>query len=223
MEDKLDPKIKELLESHIQELDRMSGIINNLISLKNMVRPEKVKFENVDIGLIADAVFIKLKSLAEKKFLEVTTKKVAPNIVWGNAVAIEQIITNLLKNAINYTNENGRITIKIGPDYMGSVILQIEDTGIGIGKKDLLHIFEPFYRAERSRNKQRGSSGLGLTIVSELVKMHSGKISIRSAENKGTTVIITFPYARQNIDVEQHIEFSRLNEISVNFLEQNRK
>ena len=76
----------------------------------------------------------------------------------------------LLKNSINYSGDNGHITIRVGPDYVGNTVMHVEDTGMGITKNDLLHIFEPFYKSERSRNRKHSSSGLGLTIVSELVR-----------------------------------------------------
>lgn len=218
MSDELDQETRGLILSNVEEIDRMSQIINNLLSLKNLTHPERVKFENVDIGPVVDLAVNELKELAEKKQLEITIKKVTPHSVWGNVVAVEQIVVNLLKNAINYTNDGGQINIRIGPDYIGNVLLHIEDTGMGISKADLLHIFEPFYRAERSRNKKRGSSGLGLTIVSELVKMHSGRITIKSAENRGTVAIVTLPFSKHSMDSEKtRIDLSQLNEISVNF------
>ncbi len=220
MDEHLNPKVKALIESNVEELDRTSGIINNLLSLKNLIQPEHIKFENVDVGPIIDSVVNKLKNLTEEKNLKITIKKVAPHVVWGNAAALEQIITNLAKNAINYTPKNGHVTIRTGPDYAGNILLHIEDTGIGIVKKDLLHIFEPFYRADRSRSRSQGSSGLGLTIVSELVKMHSGRITIKSAENKGTVAIVALPHGKTDeSDTEQGVDLSELNEISENFLQ----
>ena len=217
MENNIDPIVKDMLKSNIEELDRVSEIINNILSFNKLVRPERIKFSNVDIGPIVDQSVNRFKELSEKNRLEIIVKKITPHIVWGNAVAIEQIISNLLKNAINYTQEDGRITIRVGPDYYGNVLIHIEDTGVGITKEDLMHIFEPFYRAEKSRNRRLGSSGLGLTIVSELVKMHSGRITIKSAENKGTVAIVTLPYGK-NADIEEQIDLSKLNEVSINFL-----
>jgi two-component system, OmpR family, sensor histidine kinase BaeS len=217
METNLDKKVKKMIESNIEELDRMSEIINNLLSFNNLVRPERAKFRNIDMGPIIDSALSKHRALAEKKQLEITVKKVSPHRVWGNGAALEQIVGNLLKNAITYTSNSGHITIRVGPDYVGNVILHIEDNGMGINKNDLLHVFEPFYRAERSRKRTFGSSGLGLTIVSELVKMHSGRITVKSEENVGTVAIVTLPY-NKNMDEEESVDLSKLNEISVNYL-----
>ena len=211
----LDHKARKIMKSNIEELDRMSQIINNLLSIKNLIQPERIKFENVDLGLVVDGVIRKFGELSGKKGIQIVVKKITPNVVRGNTTALEQITTNILKNAITYTPKGGRITIRISPDYIGHILLHIEDTGIGITKKDLLHIFEPFYKADQSRRWSRGSSGLGLTIVSELVKMHSGRIVIRSAENKGTVAMISLPVGE--FDKDERVEFAELNEISANF------
>lgn len=221
LEENLDPKFKEMVKSNIEELDRMSMIINNVLSFNNLIRPGRIVFSDVDMGSVIDSAVSKLEDLARKKNLEIIVKKVSPHMVWGNSVALEQIIMNLLKNSINYSGENGRVTIRVGPDYIGNTVIHVEDTGIGITKEDLLHIFEPFYRSERSRNRKHSSSGLGLTIVSELVKMHSGRITIRSAENKGTIAVITIPH--KNTKSEEVVDFADLNEISVNFLDRSKK
>lgn len=215
MDEGMDPKIRKVFESNIEELDRLSEIINNLLSFNDLVRPDRVPFTNVNIGPVIDGVVGKLRNLAAEKHLEITIKKIPPYVVWGNAAALEQIVSNLLTNSINYTGQNGHITIRVAPDYMGSVLLHIEDNGMGITKSDLLHIFEPFYRAERSRNRKTGSSGLGLTIVRELVKMHAGRITIKSSENAGTVAIVTLPYGKGSD--QETIDISNLNEISASF------
>ncbi len=190
----MSPGIRQAFESTITELDRTSDIINNLLSFSNWTSPERVTFKNVDVGPIVDSAIRKLQTLATSKNLSITTAKKPPHTVWGNETALEQIVINLVKNAINYTPPGGKITVTVEPDYQGGVLLLVSDTGIGIAQKDLFHIFEPFYRAERSRNRQTGSSGLGLTIVSELVKLHRGKITVKSTPNRGTTVIVRLHY-----------------------------
>lgn len=198
MDKNIERGIKKMLKDNVEELDRMAEIINNTLSFNKLLRPESIKFSNINLGPIVDSSVQKLKALAEKKDLNITVKKSLPNIVWGNAVALEQVVTNLLKNSINYTSRKGHITVTVNPNEFNNVVLTIEDTGIGISKKDLMHIFEPFYRAERSRNRNSGSSsGLGLSIVGELVKIHSGSLTIKSSKNKGTTAIVTLPYGKK--------------------------
>jgi signal transduction histidine kinase len=185
--------LAKTLKSNIEELDRVSDIINNLLSLSSFVRPERIEFSNVDLGNILSTVLQKLSTLVNHRQIQVSVRKSDFRLVWGNESALEQVVMNLLKNAIAYTPDGKQIAVTIEPDYRGHIVLVIQDWGIGIAQKDLFRIFEPFYRSEQSRNRQRGGSGLGLTIVNELVKLHHGKISIQSALKRGTVVTVTFP------------------------------
>ncbi len=184
---------RETLESTVEELDRISDIINNLLSLNVLVRPEKVPFMNVDMGEIVDRVTSHLDELISRKGIILTIEKNEYCTVWGNATALEQIVMNIVKNACNYTPSGGNVCIAVAPDYRGHLTLLVEDSGIGIEEKDLVRIFEPFYRADSSRTRGSGGSGLGLAIVRELVKMHHGSIVIKSAPGKGTSVTVTLP------------------------------
>ena len=216
----LDLATREIITSNMEELNRASEIINNLLSLNSMTRPERMQFSDVNLGATVDSVLKKMKQLAERKNISITTKKQEPTDVLGNVTALEQIVGNIIRNAINYTQANGHIDVSIEPDYRGNIVCMVRDTGIGIAQEDLFHIFEPFYRAEASRSRQSGSSGLGLTIVSELLKIHSGKIAIRSEVGKGTLVIVTLPLSRNSAKPPKPSEKS--NEISVDFLDTSR-
>ena len=215
----LEQDMKKTLKSNIEELDRMSDIINNLLTFSAWKNPRSVAFSTVDLGLVIDGVVAKMKPLSRSKRHQISLSKRNPLIVWGNNTALEQIVTNILKNAINYTPEGGRISINAKPDYQGNIILAIEDTGIGITRKDLFHIFEPFFRAERSRNRQSGSSGLGLAIVSELIKLHRGRITVKSVPNEGTTVTVLLPYTKERLISPEKQQGA--DEISVDFLRKN--
>ena len=134
-----------------------------------------------------------------------------------------QIIMNVVKNAINYTPRGGRISVTVeqistpGNGLPAHVEIIVSDSGAGIARQDLFHIFEPFYRAEQSRNRSYGGSGLGLAIVSELVKLHHGKITVRSAVGRGTTVSISLPSA--TVPASDHSLRHRkiLDEVAVDF------
>lgn len=193
LEGKLHPAIRGTLSDNIGELNRTSDIINNLLSLNTLLNPERITFDNVDLGTVTQAAIEKLSRLAEQKNMRLTMHEGEFLLVWGNAAALEQIAHNLIKNALIYTRPGGEIDVTVAPDYRGYIRLHVTDNGIGIAQDDLLRVFEPFYRADRSRSREHGGSGLGLTIVSELVKLHQGKIIIRSAERKGTNVTVSLP------------------------------
>ncbi len=220
LEDNFSNSAREIFKGNIEELDRISGIINNLLTFNTLANPEPIKFEVINLGQIVDLSVEKLHELIKTKEIKIVTKKVAPYTVWGNGVALEQIVINIIKNAINYNHVGGKVEIKLEPDYRGSVVLQVEDTGIGISQNDLLHIFEPFFHADKSRHRTKGTgSGLGLTIVSELVKMHSAKINVKSRLKQGTTVTIVFPYTRNSSGHDR--EDKGNSEISMSFLKKN--
>lgn len=191
---------RAILHSTIEELDRISEIINNLLSLSASVRPERIEFRDLDVGPIVRRVIRKLTDLAEKKRLEIIARMSERRIVWGNAAALEQIAMNLVKNAITYSPEGGRVIVTIEPVHPNHIEFTVQDFGIGIPRKDLFRIFEPYYRADPSRRRGDGGSGLGLTIVSELVKLHGGKITVRSAEKRGTIVTVHLPAGRISLD-----------------------
>ncbi len=209
---------RQILTSNMEELERISEIINNLLSFSNLMKSHKMTFRNVDVGSVAEEAIEKLKGSISKKKLEITFRKIHPITVFGNKTAIEQVVLNLLKNSLNYTGSGGYIYVTVEPDYKGFISITVKDNGIGISKEDLKHIFEPFFRAEKSRKRLLGSSGLGLTIVSELVKMHSGKISIKSVLGLGTTVIISLPYREaHNVDKTEENETGSTDEIYIDF------
>ena len=109
----------------------------------------------------------------------------------ADAFKLEQVFVNLLDNAIKYT-ETGGITVSL-LQRNGHVLIEIQDTGIGIPREHLSRIFERFYVVDASRSKQLGGTGLGLSIVKHIVLLHSGAIEVASTPGQGTKIIITLP------------------------------
>lgn len=186
--------------SNLEELDRISGLINNLLTLNAFLRPQEMLFGNVYLDKIAKRVFERFDSLAGRKEVRLKLYAAHHEPAWGNASALEQVLMNLVKNAIQHT-EDGEVRVTIGPSTSGALELVVADTGTGIKREDLLHIFEPFYRGDRARARAGGvGSGLGLAIVNELVRLHRGRIRIQSAPEIGTRVTVTLPYGRPTLE-----------------------
>jgi len=211
--------MRRSIESTVEELDRIAEIINNLLSLSASVRPERIEFKDVDLGAAVQSALDKLHDLAASKQIDVTAKMSERRDVWGNRTALEEIAMNIVKNAISYTPAGGRISVLIQPVYPDHMEFSVQDSGIGIARKDLFRIFEPFYRSDPSRRRGVGGSGLGLTIVSELVKLHNGKITVRSAEGQGTAVTVLFPAGRTQLGLDALGKRARENvsEVAVDF------
>lgn len=224
----LDPElpspIRKVFHSTIDELDRISSIINNLLSLDMFTRPERIQFADTDLGAIIETTVKRLNSFAEERDIKIVVKMDSYRTVWGNATALEQVVTNIIKNAISYTprDSGGVVTVVLALHDRNRIIFSVTDTGIGIAQEDLFHIFEPFYRADTSRVrrvKQTGS-GLGLAIVNEIVRIHHGRITIRSALRQGTTVSVYLPSGTPNMDAAPvHMEHTTPSEseVSVDF------
>jgi signal transduction histidine kinase len=196
-----DKELHATLEETVSEVDRASDIINNLLSLNTYLDPGRIKFAETDMVPVVKAAVHALRQLALHKKIGITVQtKGEYHTVLGNETALEQVVINIIRNAIAHTPANGSISVTLEPDYLGSIVIAIEDTGSGIAQVDLLHIFEPYYRAESSRVRAKGGSGLGLTIVSEIVKAHRGTIAVQSALGYGTNVKVSIPCAPQKDD-----------------------
>lgn len=112
--------------------------------------------------------------------------------VCGNEDLLKQVWINLLVNAIKFTSENGEINVSLIPDRENVVCL-ISDNGIGIATSDQMHIFQRFYKVDKSRDRSLGGNGLGLALVKKIVNMHEGDVTVESALGKGTTFKVTLP------------------------------
>lgn len=207
MDPNLDSYARSTFQTTIEEIDRVSGIINNLLSFDALTRPGRIRFDPIDVHDTATEVVARHKELAKSYGIALALDATGdPSYVMGNRVALEQAFTNILKNALNYTPQhaNRSVVLRVD-DNEDSVVVSVIDSGIGIAQNDLYYIFQPYYRGDTSRERGIGSgtSGLGLAIVNDIVRVHSGSIVIRSALNRGTTIEITFPKADTREYVKQ--------------------
>lgn len=186
------------------ELERVSEILNNLLSLNALGRPEQMLFKSLDVAAVADVVVARFRPLARERNLRIRLRAKAGSLAWANASAVEQILSGIIKNALLYTPKGGEaVVVSVYPDIPPlttperepGVVITVEDHGVGIAQSDLAHIFEPFYRADLSRTRlvTKTGSGLGLTIANELVRAQGGSIEIDSKRSRGTTVLVRLP------------------------------
>ena len=215
LDDRLSKDTKRAFGEIVEEANRISEIINNLLSLNTLVRPERMQFSSVDIAPLSEHALHRHQALARERGIRMLLRKEPGALVWGNAVALEQIMMSLVKNALSYTPQNSRgvVTVVVRPEPPAKeggppmVLFSVADTGVGISQEDLGRIFEPFYRADTSRVRRvkQSGTGLGLTIVNEMVRAHHGRIDIESHKGKparpdgsghsggGTTVSVCLP------------------------------
>ena len=124
----------------------------------------------------------------------VLLQHIAPARVYGDADQLKQVLVALLDNALKYTPYEGSVSLSLTTDEH-SAIVKVSDTGIGIAPEDVPHIFERFYRADRTRSRERGGSGLGLAIVQGIVYEHGGTIEVESTPGKGSVFMVRLPLA----------------------------
>ena len=221
MHPKLSADVRKTLESTLEELDRASEIINNLLTFNSLLRPGQVTLTPIDLIPVLTCVRDRHQELADSRgislFLELP-ENVSSVWINGNAVALEQVFTNLVKNALNYTphHDDRLARVRLGLEDE-RISITVTDTGIGIAQKDLYHVFEPFYRGDTSRARRvgGGTSGLGLAIVNDIVRAHQGSIVIRSALNRGTTIEISFPRITETHPVTLPEEDDQEHEASI--------
>jgi len=181
----------EFIEILQKESVRMETILNDLLIISKMDRIDyELTVTEVHIGELVLESTNALKRLAKEKNIELITN-VKDEIISVDKNKIEQVIINLIKNAINYTDE-GSITVT-GYTENDFYTLRVSDTGIGINSEEIENIFKRFYRIDGARSRDSGGSGLGLSIVKNVVLKHGGNIQVDSIKDEGTTFIITLP------------------------------
>lgn len=198
---------RRFLNVIIREVDRMTRIVKELLTLSSF-DSNKLTIMKTDFSLedLVNDVVTKMKFQAENDKLTLSyTPLIKCPDVNADIDRIEQVITNIISNAIKYTAEGGKIDVFTGYIY-NEAYIKIKDTGVGIPEKDLPRIFERFYRVDKARSRDKGGTGLGLAIAYEIVKLHGGNIIINSEYNVGTEVIIKLPVTIQeseNIEEEK--------------------
>ena len=183
---------KERLNSVNEEVIRLSNLVNQLKNLAKFDSYEdKLNLKNENLTQLIKNIIYNNESYALDKNIRIKyeLEDVNANI---DKEKISQVIINLISNAIRYTNLNGEILIKL---YKKSDFIKIivKDNGIGIPEESLDYIFERFYRVDKSRCRNTGGTGVGLTICKSIVDLHKGKIEVKSKLNEGSEFIITLP------------------------------
>lgn len=186
-------KSVEFLQIIDQQSDRLVELINDVLTISHLESGNAVEINQVGVGqLVANQVHL-LTPLAGVNQVALTNQVPAEFTAATDQRKLDQIIKNVLSNAIKYNRPQGSVTLRLKTTTTTWSLI-IADTGIGISQSDQLRVFERFYRAELSHSNQRVSgSGLGLAIVRELVQALNGKLELQSELGQGTTVTLTFP------------------------------
>ncbi len=190
-------KLKEFLRIIDKHATRMSRLIEDLLILSRLESHDvPMEQEPIDIYKLIASITEGFKKHAQDKGITLSIKKNGrvPDVL-GDRVRLEQVMVNLLDNAIKYTPQGGKVDVIVRYKD-GEVRVDVKDTGIGIPPEDMPRIFERFYRVDKARSRELGGTGLGLAIVKHIVQGLNGKVWVESVPSKGSTFSFTLKPAR---------------------------
>jgi len=183
---------QEGLAHFLEQFAHMNRMINDLILLSKFDSSRaQLKIVPLRLDLLLKDIANLFKILAEQKNIDLTIRPLPEVVILGDKIRLQQLFTNLIDNAIKYTPK-GSIQVTLERDN-GNVIVKIKDTGIGIPKEEQENIFKRFYRVDKSRSRETGGVGLGLSIVQWIVQAHHGRIEIESESGRGATFKVSLP------------------------------
>lgn len=189
-----DPKIAaRFLKRAAKSVDRMTSLIKDMDVLSKVESGQyDIRLEPVQLNLLIEDTLQGVESYARKNEAEISVDyEVDERVdVLCDSARIEQVLDNLVVNAIKYSDDNKKVKIKV-EELESKVQISIQDNGFGIPEKDLGRIFERFYRVDKARSRDAGGSGLGLSIVKHIIDKHNQTITVTSKEGKGTTFRFT--------------------------------
>ncbi len=192
-EPQMTPDWRERLGSALEEVDRLIGIVEGLFAISRLDAGEAaVEWAKFDLAQLAASTADQMSLLAEDKRIRVSC--IATKGVWveGDRSRLKQVVVNLLDNAINYTPEGGLVTLTVSAQD-NKALLEVADNGIGIPQEALSRVFERFFRVDKSRSRDRGGAGLGLSIVRSICTAHQGRVEVTSAPGQGSRFRVELP------------------------------
>ncbi len=184
---------REFMEDIVSEIDRENQIITDLLALVKMDKKvQDLNIVSLNINDLTELILKRLRPLARKKDVEVVFESLRPVVAEVDEVKMTLIMTNLVENAIKYNKNHGWVKVVLDADHQ-FFTFQVSDSGIGIPEDALSHIYERFYRVDKSHSREIGGTGLGLAITKSAVLMHRGSITVTSTEGEGTSFLVKIP------------------------------
>jgi two-component system phosphate regulon sensor histidine kinase PhoR len=188
-------EMRAQLEVILRNAERLENLIRDMRELSR-IESRRVPLQpaEVDVVKITEAVLTDMEPRLKERPMEASLVDRDPVPAWADRRALEQVLSNLLDNAVKYTDPGGRITVEV--EARAEVVaISVSDTGIGIPAEHRTRIFERFYRVDKARSRALGGTGLGLAIVKHLVQAMGGEIYVESDPGRGSTFRFTLPRA----------------------------
>jgi len=184
---------RDHLASQIEEIDRLKRLIEQILTLARAEAGQiPLTFAALDAGELAAALVEQLEPVAQARGIALTCECAPGAVVRGDGEWLRRLLINLLDNALKFTHEGGRVSVRVAP-VGDRVTIAVRDTGVGIASADRPHVFERFFRADPSRSSSTEGTGLGLSLVQWIVERHGGSVGLESEVGSGTTFTVTLP------------------------------
>ena len=184
---------KEFMSDIAQEIDRESQIISDLLSLVKLdKKASDLNIAPININEMLESILKRLRPIAAQRNIELVFESFRPVTAEIDEVKLSLAFSNLVENAIKYNIDNGWVHVSLNADHKYFYV-KVSDSGMGIPEESVEHIFERFYRVDKSRSREIGGTGLGLAITRSAILMHRGAIKVYSKENEGTTFTVRVP------------------------------
>lgn len=184
---------REFLEDIVSEIDRENQIITDLLALVKMDKKvQDMNIAAININDLTELILKRLRPIARKKDVEVVFESNRVVTAEVDEVKLTLVMSNLVENAIKYNREHGWVKVILDADHQ-YFTFEVCDSGIGIPQDALAHVYERFYRVDKSHSREIGGTGLGLAITKNAVLMHRGSITVTSTEGEGTSFLVKIP------------------------------
>ena len=184
---------QEALANNLERLDFLTKLVNDLLFLSQVDEgKENLEIEDLNLSELIKNLWEAFNVVAVQKKINFNFCAAGELFISGNSMKLKQLFSNLIDNAIKYTPDGGTISLSLQSEKECVKII-LKDTGIGISSDDLPHIFDRFYRVDKSRSRLSGGVGLGLSICQRIVNVHHGTIDVKSMPQQGTTVTVILP------------------------------
>ncbi len=184
---------QEFMTDIAAEIEREDKIINDLLSLVKMDRTSAdLNISEVDINALVELIMRRLRPIANRRDVQLVYESLRPVTASVDEVKLTLALSNLVENAIKYNKEHGFVKVSLDADHQFFTV-KVEDSGVGIPADALEHIYERFYRVDKSHSREIGGTGLGLAITRSAILMHRGTVKVTSVEGEGTDFTVKIP------------------------------
>jgi signal transduction histidine kinase len=191
----LSESLEDQIGSALEETHRMYRIVESLLTISRLDAGDaKLDRLHLDLSALVIATASEMRVLAQEKAITLRSTTEEGVYVEADRTRLQQVVANLIDNAIKYTEECGTVEVSVHRES-GKAILQVSDNGAGIPAEAVPHVFERFYRVDKARSRASGGAGLGLSIAKAICAAHGAEISVSSQEGRGSCFRVEFPLA----------------------------